>query len=426
MVVRSWRRGRRGLRCEVVLAGVLGGVCAGSYGAEAARVVLAPLEPHSVTFEDARAVSRRMAKAISSSGVEVFGPNKTRQAFDIDLSEHVRACAGDVFCLTELGSVLEAERVVFGRLTARSVAEDSRDSRDSRGDRREERFAYELRLSALDVRRAKVVETLVWRVDASRDEEGLDAKVLEMAAAAAHRLACPPDLRIAFVVEPSDAVVRVYGERFKVPKDARDFAYWSGEYLVSFERRGYVAQTLSLSLRRSGIVRRVDVALDVDPLFTEGRPEKPVEPFSETSRRSGSGISSLDVARMSSSGSPSSSPSHEASAYPWVVTAVGVGMVTAGLVLAANAQADYNAVAEDVRFLPGVTSSAEAARSVRSDALSTVRAGSVVAFVGVAAVVGGLLWLAGDEGWFATSGDEAVSPAGRRRVDGEFGGVLRW
>ncbi|MBK8014574.1 MAG: hypothetical protein IPK13_24890 [Deltaproteobacteria bacterium] len=408
----------------VLTAGIL---LLGLRRAEAARVVLAPLDPHSVAFDTARSVSSHMAKAISSSGVDVWGESDVARAFRLDLREHLRMCAGDVFCLTELGTVLEAQRLIFGRLTSRPVSE------------REGNISYELRLSALDVRRAKIVETLVWRIEVARDQEDSETRVEDMAAAAARRLACPPDLRVAFFVEPSDAVVRVYGERFKLPPDGRDVPYWSGQYEMSFERRGYVPQALRLSFRRSGIVRRVEVLLEADPLFTEGRPDKPVELFSETSRRSGSGVSSLDVARASSAGSSATETGGSErlfrNPYPWAVAAAGVGMLTAGLVLRANAQADYNALAEDVRFLPGVTPSAEAARGVRSDALSSARTGTVLALVGVASVVGGLMWLAGDGGWFGTSHregsegppDVSLRPRGQRpRPGSEWGGILSW
>ncbi|MEM7675344.1 MAG: hypothetical protein AAF449_04995 [Myxococcota bacterium] len=328
-----------------------------------AQVVLFPLDARGVSVVSAQEATGSMLSALQRvEKLRVIDPRTVERRLSVNLTAQARACEYDVFCLVEVGEVLEAATVLLGHIQKKEGASP-----------------YELKLVVLDVARAAIAEVLIWRL---KDPSTIRAA----ASTAARRLFAPQDASIDVSIEPSAAQVFLYDDPQTLPS-AGTWSMWSGRYRLRIEAEGYLPleRMWTVPAGESGL----RIKLEPDPLYVRSV-ERPVEPFNKPSRRLGSGVTSLEAGAerpVAPQGSRFARP------WPWVTAGVGIATVVVGSVLMITAQADYNNFANEVRFSPSRTTRSDLARLARDDANQKYQIGSGVAAGGAVVAVGGLLWL---------------------------------
>lgn len=338
-----------------------------------AQVVVFPLDPRGVSVDTAEVATDAVVDALRAiERLQVIDPTAVEARLNVDLTRQARACEYDVFCLVEVGEILQTATVLLGHVSRRPG---------------ESAESYELKLVVLDVDRAAIAEVLIWRL---RDLTMLDAA----ATAAGRRLFAPHDAQVDLRIDPPTATVRLYADPQVIPRSGR-WAMWSGEYRLRVEAEGYLPVERAWILAPGESV--LTVALDPDPLYV--RPvvrAAPVQPFDEPSRRLGSGATARDVGAVKTKVEPRS---RFARPWPWITATLGMIAAGAGIAVMVTAQNDYNEVADEVRFTAPDTTRSDLARQVRDDANFRHQVGSGVLVGGAVLTVGGLLWLllGGDE-----------------------------
>ena len=323
-------------RCTSVVGPALIAVAATAQTA-AAQVVVFPLDPRGVDPVVAQRATDAVLAALSKvEGLPVIDPQTVERQLGLDLTVRARQCQYDVFCLVEIGEILETSTVLLGHVQRRL------------GD---ETLPFELKMVVLDVDRAAIAEVLIWRM--------ADAVALTAAAGTAgRRLFSPRDANVTVRIEPPDATVRLYEEPQTMPR-AGPWSTWSGTYRLRVTAEGYLPVDRAWAVPPGESALRL--SLEPDPLFVRPvirseRPAPSASPFDD------------DVdARTLRIPPQRQTPSRFSRPWPWITTGTGVAAAVAGTVLMALAQADYNDVAEEARFSAG-TSPVFAARDARDDA----------------------------------------------------------
>ena len=322
-----------------------------------AQVVVFPLEAQDVPDAVAAEVTTAIGGAVGGvDGFEVINLFEAEQRLGVNLTQQARACGEDAFCLVEVGEIIEAATVVRGSIRKRS---------DSKP-------AFELKLIAVDVRRAAVAEALTWRFDDA-------AMTLPAGVAAGRRLFAPRDARVTVRLEPPSADLFLYGESQAVPSNG-DWITWSGEYMLRVQAEGYLPNERRWKIAPGPST--LTVALNRDPLHVRSVvTQDEVSPGGEQDRG--------DIVITTPA---HGRPSRFARPWPWVTAGVGAAAVVAGTVVMASAQADYNALANEARFT-GDTTQAFVAIDARDDANRRFQVGGGLVVAGAAVLVGGLIWL---------------------------------
>lgn len=339
----------------------------------AERVVVFPLDARGVAYDTASAATTAALETIRATPkVQVIDPATVEREIGVDLTEQAQACDYDVFCLVEVGEVLQTEKILIGHVRLLS------------GQKREE---HELKLIVLDVAKATIVEVLIWKLPIDR------GGLLDAARAATKRLFAEPDAQVVLDVQPPEAKVYFYGDLVPRPADGSAFPYWSGTYLASVEAEGFQPKELRIVIPAGAKQTRIPIELAPDLLYVpeKGRPE--AEPFAKTSRRQGSGVSAQVVGAVDTdddSGLILTTP------WPYITAAVGVAAGVAGAVLMSNAQGSYNDLSAQPRYSPGVTVTADEAINRRSEARSRYRIGSALTLSGVGVLVATAVWVVVD------------------------------
>lgn len=370
----------------------------------AAAVVVFPLDGRGVaerTAGDATARLKATLRALRS--VEVIETATVERRLGVQLTEQARACEYDVFCLVEVGEILGSERIIIGHVRKPPRAESPDE--------------LELKLFVLDVAKASVADVLLWRVS------GAGAALDEAVDAATRRLFSAPNAKLAFDLSPPNAEVTFYGD--PVPKTLKGpLDYWSGVYLARITADGFQPLTQRIVVEAGG---PTTVKLELQPdLLWVAKPKdtKKANPFAQTSRREGSGVSAEEagaiVERVDEDGAGGF-----ANPIAWGLAGAGAAATVAGIIVSAGAQSDYNSLSKQDRYLPGVTLSAEQAIASRDDARSRYRLGSIVAVSGAAVAVSGFLWMIVDSAMNGGKPASAVRLGAARLpgVDGVLGSV---
>lgn len=362
--------------------------------ARAARVVVFPLDARgvdaSLTQEGTRTVLARLRRV---RGLEVVDPETGQAELGVNLTKQARACEYDVFCLVEVGELLQAEQVLIGHLSRPLPTDPKADE------------GLEFKLIVLDVARAAITEVLLWRVP------DLDPSALQEAArAAVSRLFAPKDAELMVELSPPDAELRIYGEQVNLPEAGTAMPYWSGVYHAVVSAPGYLSERLRIPVMRGDEPARVSVSLEPDPLYV-AEAKGPVKVFDKDSRRIGSGASAGTVGAVEV---PPPAPRYAfQSVPPWLVAGAGVGLSALGAALMQSAQASYNTRAEERRFVAGETYGADVAIRVRDDSRLRYRAGSGTLIGGIGLVVGAGLWMVVDALLTEPARVGEVRPAGQ-------------
>lgn len=357
-------------------------------------VIVFPLDARGVAVDTAERATTELKKTLASiPKTEVIDTKDVEKKLGVHLTEQARACEYDVFCLVEVGEILQSDQMIIGHV--------------KRGAREPADADLELKLFVLDVAKAVVVDTLLWRVP-GRAERGLEDAV----AAATRKLFSAPSAELAVEISPPKAEIYAFGEALPRAKNGV-VAMWPGTYHVVVRAEGYQPLETKIVVPATG---RTTVKLELQPdlLYVEKSKTKTVSPFDKASRREGSGVSALEVPTDVKTDAPSSA---FANPFAWSVSGVGVGLAIVGVVLASGAQSDYNALSADERYLI-TTPSSGTASAVRQDAISGYRTGSIIAASGAALAVGGLVWMLVD----ASTGDGRPKSAGQSGTV-SFGGV---
>jgi hypothetical protein len=344
-------------------------------------VIVFPLDARGVAVDTAERATEELKKTLSAiPRIEVIDTKDVEKRLGVHLTEQARACEYDVFCLVEVGEILQSDQMIIGH-----VKRGPRDSADS---------DLELKLFVLDVAKAVVIDTLLWRVP-GRAERGLEDAV----AAATRKLFSEPNAELVLEILPPKAEIYAFGEALPKAKNGV-VAIWPGTYHVVVRADGFQPLETKIVVSASG---RTTAKLELQPdlLYVEKSKTKTVSPFDKTSRREGSGVSALEVP---TDVDVDTRPSAFANPFAWSATGVGLGLAVVGVVLASGAQNDYNALSGDERYLI-TTPSSGTASAVRQDAISGFRTGSIVAGAGAVVAVGGLVWMLID----ATISDRAPS-----------------
>lgn len=342
-----------------------------------ANVIVFPLDPRGVAYDTAdRGTKNVLTTMRELKGLGVIDPKTVAKQIGVDLTEQAKKCEYDVFCLVEIGEILEGEHILIGHLRQQGEGASR---------------TLELKLIVLDVARASITEVLIWNLSANQDRAIDDAT-----STAPRRLFGASDVQVMWNIEPADAKVFVYGDPLKHPAPGEKMPFWSGVYHVRLERDGYHPLDRRITIPKQKGAVAIDIAMEQDPLFVEKRKKNgEVSPFDKTSRREGSGISAAVVGAVPDDddravGSALANP------FAWATVGVGVVGVVVGAIVMAGAQSDYNRVAEETRFTMGGSATASIAMRMRDEFASTHTSGSVIAGVGVAAMVGGVVWMVVD------------------------------
>jgi hypothetical protein len=347
--------------------------------ARAASVIVFPLDARGVSYDTAGTATKWVLETIRSGGkVTVVEPAAVEQQLGVKLTEQARACDYDVFCLVEVGEIIQGDRVLIGHV--RLVSEKSGEK-------------FELKLIVLDVAKATIIEVLIWKVPATR-EGGLEFSVR----AAAKRLFVPPDAKVAIELVPKEARLYFFGDPVKLPLDGSPLAYWSGTYFAVAEAEGYHKKELKVVIPPSSkeAIARIPIELEPDPLYVP-QGKKQAQPFDRTSRREGSGVTSevAGAVEQGGGGTPIA-----LTPWPWIGVAAGIGLGIGGGILMGNAQGDYNELSMQARYKPGITVTAPVAMERRDDARSRFTLGSGLMIGGVAVLAGTAIWMIVD--WILT------------------------
>jgi len=352
----SWRVGLLGLLCLLPIQ------------AQALQVVAMPLDAvGSTLFDAAKSASRAMIASMRElPEVTVVESQAISAELGINLVDQVQQCRRDTLCLVQIGEAVSADRLLLGELAEKSNGERI------------------LKLYVVDVTKAAMVDTITWTLPTAQG-------ALEDALAAAMRqLFARPDARVIFEVLPKDAEISVYGERadFKLWEE---IPFWSGVYLMRVERKGHDPREVRITLPRGGPTRVV-LELEQDPLWFDPEAKK------RTSGQTKPGKFAVVAVDAESSVVPKKSrgalgPSPFANWVAWSIVGVGgIASVSGGLVMT-GAQADYNTLSAQPRFLDGTTASAGDASAAREDARSRFGLGSKLLIGGVGVAIGGLAWM---------------------------------
>ena len=332
-----------------------------------AQVVVFPLDARSVP----PALSQRTTSAVlrALDGIErlqVIDPKTVEKRLQVSLTDQAQACQYDVFCLVEIGEILETATVLLGHIQFKADATET---------------PYELKLVVLDVDRAAIAEVLIWRI---AGPEALSAA----AYAAGRRLFAPQDAQVKVTLEPPQAVVSLYGDPQTLPRGG-PWSMWAGEYALTVEAEGYLPVARAWKVEPGA--NELNITLESDPLYVRPKtPVTPPEPFALPSRRTGSGVTARDV----DVGVKATGPrSRFARPLPWITAGVGLAAVVTGSVLMATAQSDYNALANEVRFSPVETTQAFVAAPERDDLNARYQLGGGILLGGAAVLIGGVVWL---------------------------------
>jgi hypothetical protein len=354
------------------------------------RVLVFPLEAREISPLRAQRVDADLSQALrGTASLSVIESRIVSRELRVDLRKQAQECNHDVLCLVQLGEMVQSQKILLGQL------KEGRDGTEV------------LRLTVIDVRRAVVSDTLLWTVP---DRDHLLAHA---AHAAARHLFSPPNATLLLDLEPSGASLSVYGEPLGQPPLPRNLPFWSGKYFVRLEHPGYLPQEVLLTVRRGRSVK-VAVELEPDPLYVAEDTGRAVR-STKSPRKLGVGRP-IEIGDEPEDAEPEdSTPSPLLHPYAWAVIGVGALTVTGGALVMNGAQADYNDLSAERRYQPGVTLAAPGAVRVREDARSRHSLGSVVAFSGAVAIVGGAVWMLID-GLAAKDADAdgRASPAGAR------------
>ena len=338
-----------------------------------ASVIVFPLDSRGVAHDTAAHGTQNVLAALRDvKGLEVVDPKAVAKRIGVDLTEQAKKCEYDVFCLVEVGEILEGDQVLIGHLR-----------QEGEGASRH----LELKLIVLDVLKASITDVLIWNVSAE-DRSALG----DAARTAGRRLFASSDVNVEWRIEPPDAKVTIYGDPLRLPPPGESVPFWSGVYHARLEAPGYhpLEKRIVVPQKPGGVVT-VDITMEQDPLYVRERKSQPdVNPFDQASRREGSGISAKVVGAVPTDDGESSA---FANPIAWAGVGGGVGAIVVGAIVMSGAQSRYNAVAEQPRFTPGETASAAIAESQREEEQSTYRTGSAVAFIGAAVALGGLGWM---------------------------------
>ncbi|CAN0576105.1 unnamed protein product, partial [Laminaria digitata] len=91
---------------------------AASSTASAARVVVFGLAPRGIDAATVKQGTDSMLETLRGlSGVQVIDPKTGKARLGVDLVEQARACEYDVFCLVEVGELLEGQQILIGHLS---------------------------------------------------------------------------------------------------------------------------------------------------------------------------------------------------------------------------------------------------------------------------------------------------------------------
>lgn len=356
-----------------IAAAAVGVACLGAAEARASRVAVFALEARAVAPSAASRATRAVVDTLEGlGGVEVVDPEAGRARLGVDPTEQARACRYDVFCLVELGELLQTTHVLVGHLARPAPTSDDADE------------GLQLELVAIDVAKATVVEILRWRVPDLDPDAVTDA-----ASAAARRFFGPKDVEVRLDLEPPSAEVRFYGEPVERPEDGGPFRYWSGTYHAEVLAEGYTPLRVRVRLAPGPGATRVPLSLEPDPLYVAEK-KRPVEVFDTGSRRLGSGVTAQTAGAAEATEAPA--PAY-ATPWPWLAVGGGIGLSVLGAVLAARAQSDYDALSAEARYSPGVTLPADLAMRDRDQQRTQHRIGTGAVLGGVAVVVAAGAWM---------------------------------
>lgn len=333
------------------------------------RLVVFPFDAREFNpFRAKEAEQLFMSSIRRIDGLEIIESEVLARELGADLSSEARACNNDVLCLVQLGEILGAERLVLPRL------------------REGDREADVLQVVVIDVRAAKLRDSLTWEVPGQLG-------MFESAMASAPRhLFGVPDARLVVQVEPKDARLFVFGEEVGSPPYTAELAFWSGSYVATVERRGHAKKSFRLDVK-PGIVTKVEIQLEADPDYVPETPEGRAVKVRGGERADEPVVGRSSTVRSEAPSPPS--PALQALLNPWawgLVAAGGLGVGIGGGIMS-GAQGDYNALSTQTRY-SGRTTDVGTARDLRDGAASDYQLGSIVLLGGVAALGGGLAWLA--------------------------------
>ena len=347
--------------------GALAGLLLASWPAPASarRVVVFPVDARGVASAQAAGATEALLRRLAAlPEIEVMEPERAGRRLGVDLTAQARACEYDVFCLVEVGELVDGQAVLIGHLAQAAGAVEG---------------GLELKLVVLDVARAAITDVILWRISALEE-----AMLPEALGGAARRLFSAPDAELALETEPADARVEVWGEPLARPPAGAPIPFWSGTYHLRVEAEGHLPRELDVVVV-PGSPTRIPVKLEQDPLYTPPRggargPE----------RRLGSRASAQTVGAVELEVGPS--PAY-ARPWPWLLAGGGVAGTIAGAVMMSGAQSRYAELSGQPRFEPGKTVTADVAARQREEQRSAHRTGSVVLASGAALVVGAAIWM---------------------------------
>lgn len=324
-------------------------------------VLIVPLEAEGATWTVAQGATERIvAAARSLPGIEVVSPERINRQLGVNLALQARSCAKEIFCLVQIGEAVSAQRMLTGEL-------------ERKGDE-----ANILRLNAVDIERAQMIETLRWSVP-------VRSGALEDAiSAAVRRLLIPPDARVIFDVDPPDAKLELYGESIRY-ESTKETPFWAGVYFGRVTAPGFEPRDIRFSVP-SGGPTRIPIELEPDPLYVGLRPRARSKSSQGASSESSSGLAGSAPVETPSG------PSALANWYAWSLLGAGATASVVGGVIMSGGQADYNRYSAEPRYL-GDGHTADEAASARAGARSQVSAGSTVMVIGIGVAAGGLVWM---------------------------------
>ena len=161
-----------------------------SEAALASPVVVFPLAPRNVTPAMTDSASKVLRDSISAlKDVTVIDTSVVERKLGVHLVDQARDCDYDVFCLVEVGEIMKAERILIGHVRRQPSETD-----------------VELKLFVLDVAKALVVDTLVWKL------KGDQALLEEAVRAGSKKLVSRPNATVVFDLTPANAEVALFGD----------------------------------------------------------------------------------------------------------------------------------------------------------------------------------------------------------------------
>jgi hypothetical protein len=338
----------------------------------ARSVIIFPLDARGVAYDTAQTATHWVLETMRAiPDTRVIDPKTVEAELGVKLTEQARACEYDLFCLVEVGEILEGDAMLIGHVRRVGGNEDE---------------VHELKLIVLDVPKATITDVVIWKVPTAR-QGGLENAVR----AASRRLFSRPDAMVTFVLEPPNARVSFFGDQVQIPEDGT-LPYWSGTYLAEVEAEGYHPKELRVVIPPSTKEKntRIPIELEPDPLYVPKGGVRKVQPFDRASRREGSGVTAEVAGAVPEDDGPQPilfSP------WPWLGAAAGIGVGIAGGVLMGMAQSDYNELSMQERYKPGVTVTAQVAIQRRDEARDRFQTGSGLLIAGGAVLVGTAIWV---------------------------------